>query len=308
MTWESSAITITTLLPIAGALVILLVPKDRDRMVRGLGILFTGAALVLSIAIAIGFDYGTRRAAVRARRRMDRRDRRAVPRGHRRHLDGAVRAHVPAVVPVRHLHLAVRAGARPHEGVPRPDAPARDRDGRDVHRVRPDPVLRVLGDGPRPDVLPDRDLGLREPRVRGDQVLPLHALRLRLHAAGVPRALLHRTGTAHVRPREAHRVRGKRRLLPHVPADRVRGDRARVRDQGSDVAVPHVAARRPYGGSDDRLGAAGRDHAEDGDVRVHPDRAAGAARRARRPTRRGSGSWRRSRSCTRRSRASRSGI
>jgi NADH-quinone oxidoreductase subunit M len=58
MTWESSAITITTLLPIAGALVIVLVPKDRDRMVRGLGILFTGAALVLSIAIAIGFDYG----------------------------------------------------------------------------------------------------------------------------------------------------------------------------------------------------------------------------------------------------------
>jgi NADH-quinone oxidoreductase subunit M len=46
------------LLPVAGALVIILVPKDRDRMVRGLGILFTGAALVLSIAIAIGFDYG----------------------------------------------------------------------------------------------------------------------------------------------------------------------------------------------------------------------------------------------------------
>jgi NADH-quinone oxidoreductase subunit M len=59
MTWESSAITITTLLPILGALVILLVPRDRDRMVRGLGILFTGAALVLSIAMAIGFDYGT---------------------------------------------------------------------------------------------------------------------------------------------------------------------------------------------------------------------------------------------------------
>ena len=43
MTWENSAITITTLLPIVGALVILLVPRDRDRMVRGLGILFTGA-------------------------------------------------------------------------------------------------------------------------------------------------------------------------------------------------------------------------------------------------------------------------
>lgn len=58
MTWESSAITITTLLPILGALVILLVPRDRERMVRGLGILFTGAALVFAIAIAIGFDYG----------------------------------------------------------------------------------------------------------------------------------------------------------------------------------------------------------------------------------------------------------
>ncbi|MDQ4108362.1 MAG: NADH-quinone oxidoreductase subunit M [Actinomycetota bacterium] len=59
MTWESSAITITTLLPILGALVIVLVPRGRERMVRGLGILFTGAALVLSIAMAIGFDYGT---------------------------------------------------------------------------------------------------------------------------------------------------------------------------------------------------------------------------------------------------------
>jgi NADH-quinone oxidoreductase subunit M len=58
MTWENSAITITTLLPVLGALVILFVPKDRDRMIRGLGILITGAALVLSIAIAMGFDYG----------------------------------------------------------------------------------------------------------------------------------------------------------------------------------------------------------------------------------------------------------
>ena len=59
MTWESSAITITTLLPIGGALVILLVPKDREALIRGLGIVFTGAALVLATAIAIGFDYGT---------------------------------------------------------------------------------------------------------------------------------------------------------------------------------------------------------------------------------------------------------
>ena len=57
MTWQNSAITITTLLPLLGALVIVLVPKDKDRLVRGLGIFFTGAALVLAVAIAIGFNY-----------------------------------------------------------------------------------------------------------------------------------------------------------------------------------------------------------------------------------------------------------
>jgi NADH-quinone oxidoreductase subunit M len=59
MTWESSAITITTLLPLAGGLVIALMPRDKDRAIRGLGIVVTGAALVLAAAIAVGFDYGT---------------------------------------------------------------------------------------------------------------------------------------------------------------------------------------------------------------------------------------------------------
>jgi NADH-quinone oxidoreductase subunit M len=58
MTWENSAITITTLLPLVGGLLILLVPKDRGRLIAGLGIAITGVALVLAAAIAIGFDYG----------------------------------------------------------------------------------------------------------------------------------------------------------------------------------------------------------------------------------------------------------
>ncbi len=57
MTWENSAITITTLLPLLGALVIAVMPKAKDRAVRMLGIVVTGAALVLAVAIAIGFDY-----------------------------------------------------------------------------------------------------------------------------------------------------------------------------------------------------------------------------------------------------------
>ncbi|MEO8422675.1 MAG: NADH-quinone oxidoreductase subunit M, partial [Actinomycetota bacterium] len=56
--WDKTAITVTTLLPVAGALVIIMVPKEKDRLVRALGILFTGAALIMAVAIAIGFDYG----------------------------------------------------------------------------------------------------------------------------------------------------------------------------------------------------------------------------------------------------------
>ena len=59
MTWQNSAITITTLLPILGALVIVAMPQSKDTTIRWLGVLFTGAAFVLSVAIAIGFNYGT---------------------------------------------------------------------------------------------------------------------------------------------------------------------------------------------------------------------------------------------------------
>jgi NADH-quinone oxidoreductase subunit M len=58
MNWDNSAITITTLMPILGAVVIVFMPKERDRLIRGLGIFFTAVALVLAIAIAVGFDYG----------------------------------------------------------------------------------------------------------------------------------------------------------------------------------------------------------------------------------------------------------
>ena len=59
MTWDNSAITITTFLPVLGALVIVLVPKDKDRLIRGLGIVVTGIALLLAIAIAMNFDYSS---------------------------------------------------------------------------------------------------------------------------------------------------------------------------------------------------------------------------------------------------------
>jgi NADH-quinone oxidoreductase subunit M len=56
--WEDWAISIATFLPLVGAVVIALVPRSQERTVRALGIVFTGAALIVAISIAIGFDYG----------------------------------------------------------------------------------------------------------------------------------------------------------------------------------------------------------------------------------------------------------
>ncbi len=56
--WEDWAITVATFLPLVGAIVIALVPREQEQTVRGLGIAITGAAMVAAFAIAIGFDYG----------------------------------------------------------------------------------------------------------------------------------------------------------------------------------------------------------------------------------------------------------
>src|SRR6266540_1626005 len=56
--WEDWAISIATFLPLVGALVIAFTPRERDRLVRSLGVLFTAAALIVGVVIAVGFDYG----------------------------------------------------------------------------------------------------------------------------------------------------------------------------------------------------------------------------------------------------------
>jgi NADH-quinone oxidoreductase subunit M len=56
--WEDWAISIATFLPLVGALVIAFTPRERDRLVRSLGVFFTAAALIVGVAIAVGFDYG----------------------------------------------------------------------------------------------------------------------------------------------------------------------------------------------------------------------------------------------------------
>jgi NADH-quinone oxidoreductase subunit M len=55
--WEQAAISIAVFLPAAGALVIALLPRDRERLIRGTGVLVTGAALAVGVAMLFGFDY-----------------------------------------------------------------------------------------------------------------------------------------------------------------------------------------------------------------------------------------------------------
>jgi NADH-quinone oxidoreductase subunit M len=57
--WDKAAITLAVFLPAFGAIVIAFMPSRMDRLVRGLGILFSGAALVVGIVMLFGFDFGT---------------------------------------------------------------------------------------------------------------------------------------------------------------------------------------------------------------------------------------------------------
>jgi NADH-quinone oxidoreductase subunit M len=59
MTFDNWAITLAVFLPTIGALVVALMPGERDRLVRGLGLVFTGLALLVGVAILFRFDFGT---------------------------------------------------------------------------------------------------------------------------------------------------------------------------------------------------------------------------------------------------------
>ena len=116
------------------------------------------------------------------------------------------------VAPRRRRHLAVprrahrravpagdrrRRPAPRREAVPRLAAAARGRRDGQLPQPRPVRVLHLLRDRARADVLPHRRVGLRRPRLRGDEVLPVHDVRLGVHARrhhrhGLPRPRQHR--------------------------------------------------------------------------------------------------------------------
>jgi NADH-quinone oxidoreductase subunit M len=59
MDWfDTWAISLAVFIPTIGALVVAMVPNDRDRLIRGLGILFTFIPLLIGIAMLFRFDFG----------------------------------------------------------------------------------------------------------------------------------------------------------------------------------------------------------------------------------------------------------
>ena len=243
--------------------------------------------LAVGIAILADFNYDSGRLQFNVNEVVDRRDPQPLPPRHRRNLAPAARAVDVHHRRLRDLLLEPLPRAAQSEGLPRAHPPARGRDERHLRRAGPDPLLHLLRDRPAPDVLHDRSVGRAEPRVRVDQVLPVHAVRLGDDAALVPGPVLP-VGGAHLRHGRA-REPPRRRDRPQHAGAAVRRPLPRVRDQGPDVPVPHVAARRAHRGAHRRLRPAGGDPPEARRVRIHPHRAAHAPGRARRRGRRGSG-------------------
>ena len=190
---------------------------------------------------------------------VDRRLQRLVHARRGRHLDAADRADDLHHAAGRHCRLD-RDREAPDAVLRRLPDPRRP-DDRRVRGARRDAVLRALGSHADPDVRDHRRLGRPAARLRHGQVLPLHLPGLGAHAGG---ADLHVPEGRQLLDR---RPAGAAALDARAGADLL-GVPGRVRGQGADVAGPHLVARCARRGAHRRFGDPGRDHAEDGRLRL----------------------------------------
>ncbi|CAA9573329.1 MAG: NADH-ubiquinone oxidoreductase chain M, partial [uncultured Thermomicrobiales bacterium] len=148
-------------------------------------------------------------------------------------------------------------------------AAAGDRHPRRLRLAGPVRLLHLLGDHADPDRPPDRDLGRLPTGLRVAEVLPLHAVQLAADAGrdrrDVP-VVLQRDR----HPDPEHPRAPERDLRDDLPELGLRRVLHRLRGQGADLAVPHLAGRRLPGRAD-RLGRdALRGDVEDGRLRPDP--------------------------------------
>ena len=60
MSWESSALTITVFLPLLGAGIISLIPREREESARPIALIVSAIGFALSLLILAGYDFGAR--------------------------------------------------------------------------------------------------------------------------------------------------------------------------------------------------------------------------------------------------------
>ena len=244
MDWfDDWALTLAVFVPAVGMALVLLIPRAQEQAIKATALLTALVTGAVGVGILARFDYDAPgQAAVPGERAVDQGHPQPVPAGHRRDLAAAadpLDAHRDRLH--RLLVGSLPRAAQP-EGVPRARAAARGRAERHVRRPGPDPLLHLLRARPAADVLHDRCLGRAEPRVRVDQVLPVHPVRLGADA----RRASWRCSSCRSARRSTwsalEQLRAVRDLARHADA-RVRRALPRLRDQGADVPVPHVAAR-----------------------------------------------------------------
>ena len=174
------------------------------------------------------------------------------------------------ITPDRGLRV-VRPDPDADEGlVLRAPAP-RGGDARRLRLARPLPLLRVLGADARPHVRDDRRLG----RGRTASSAAIKFFLYTMFGSMLMLAAILYIAYPYARARPARCPRSTifdaaapRHSRGSVQVWLLRGVRAGVLHQGADVAGAHVAARRAHRGADGGLGHPRRGHAEDGDLRL----------------------------------------
>ena len=238
-----------------------------DRRIRDLA-----ATVVLVRSRQCGSD------AVRSEHSVGTDHRRQLSRRHRRNFAAARAADDAARTAGRFILVGRDSGSV--EGILRLHADAAGRHARRFHLSRLLSVLCLLGSDARADVFPHRRLGWSSKTLRRNQVFPVHALWIGASAVRHSGFVLHVSGHCGSAPGNRKPVRNRRNIrCSGIPCDgavsavqftvldlpRVL---RRIRDQGSDVPLPHMAAGRARRGANCRFGYSCGRPAEDGDLRI----------------------------------------
>ncbi len=179
------ALTIAVFLPAVGAAILAMMPSGNDRLVKRAAVVLTGATFVWTTLLAISFDYGN--AGVLQFESI-------VPWidaiGARYHIgiDGISMPLFFLTSLLTFLCAIYTTKIMPNPGKPKGflSLMLLLQTGMAGTFIAFDMVLFFIFWDAGPDVLHDRDVGWSPPRVRQHQVLPLHAVRLDVHADRVP--------------------------------------------------------------------------------------------------------------------------